>query len=317
MNAGKKIILLHWNGRFGNRMFTYAFLRHYADEFGMPAWLPSGWEGELLFAKSKLPIIDDDTLRLHLNQTHPDFDTLPARLAAIRQYNLEHADDIRFINPDNSADYGNLNCCIDSLCCYHPSIFSRYSRQKMLTDYFCFSDLVKRSDLYKRMEDEQGKFVVAHLRRDDIADPRNNTNRGYSVVSKASYQQAFEQYGYDPATVRWVTDDRSGSWGITAPVLPDNWTYPTGSQYYPQVIFSWLPDFLRMVFAKALFRANSSFSWWAGFFCGGQVYAPRLLARKLFHETQEELLVDFEQGNHPHWICVKGVDGCDDITIPS
>jgi hypothetical protein len=314
-NTDKKIVLLHWNGRFGNRMFTYAFLRQYAEDFNLKIYLPSDWEGTKLLKHQPHEIIADDELRLYLNQTDKAFDNLDARLGAIAQFNKKNNDNIQYMNPDVEQDYGKINVCIDSLCCYSPHIFKQYSRKKMVEDYFAFSDEITQSDLYKRLEDNQGKYVVAHLRRDDVSDANNKTNRGYSVISKESYLKAFKKYGYDPKDVVWVTDDKTGKWGVNSTAIQGGWSYPTGSECKPEIFFNWFPDFLKLKFAKAIFRANSSFSWWAAFLSNAEVYAPRLHKRVLFHETNQELAVEFEKGNHPHWICVQGKDNCDDIII--
>jgi len=90
----KKIILLHWNGRFGNRMFTYAFLRHYAEEFNLSLWLPSFWEGDILFQNKPHRVIDNDELRLYLNQTIKELDNIDARMDAVYNYNKRSGDEI-------------------------------------------------------------------------------------------------------------------------------------------------------------------------------------------------------------------------------
>lgn len=311
----RKIVLLHWNGRFGNRMFTYAFLRHYAEAFNLDIRLPSHWEGSTLFGRDSYTIIDDDELRLYLNQTIPDLDNLDARLEAVKNFNRKTGDNITYMNPDVPDEYGNINVCIDSLCCYHSFIFTKYSREKMVNEYFKFTDEVIHSDLYKRMEDRQGTYVAAHLRRDDISNPQNFTNRGYSVISKDAYYKAFSKFGYDGKKIEWVTDDATGTWGVGFPRYQDIWQYPEGSRVVKDIFFAWLPDFLKLKFAKTIFRANSSFSWWAAFLSNAEVYSPRLIKRELFHETGKEIDVEFEKGNSPHWMCVKGVDQCDDIVI--
>jgi hypothetical protein len=310
-----KILLLHWNGRFGNRMFTHAFLRHYAEEFKLSVWLPSKWEGDILFGNKSHQIIPDDELRLYLNQTIKELDNIDARMNAIYNYNNRTGDKVVYLNPDYPDEYGKINVCIDSLCCYHPSIFTRYSREKMLNDYFPFSEEVRNSDLFKRMEDRQGTYHIAHLRRDDIANVKNTTNLGYSVISRESYEKAFRKYGYDPKTIEWVTDDKTGISGISSLKVHEYWSYPEGSHREKDIFFSWFPDFLKLMFAKTIFRANSSFSWWAAFLSNADVYSPRLHTRLLFYQTGKELDVEFEAGNHPHWMCVKGVDPCDDIVI--
>ena len=59
-----KIVMVHWNGRFGNRVFSYMFGKSYADKHNLDFYLPSEWEGTKLFVDSGVKIISDDTLRL-------------------------------------------------------------------------------------------------------------------------------------------------------------------------------------------------------------------------------------------------------------
>ena len=310
-----KIILLHWNGRFGNRMFTYVFLKHYAEKFNLDIWVPSKWEGDYLFDHPGHQIIPDAELRLYLNQTMPELDNLDARMNAIYRYNQRTGDNVIYMNPDEPGDYGKVNVCIDSLCSYHSSIFTRYSRDKILNEYCRFSPALKASPLFRKMEAQKGSYIIAHLRRDDIANAQNVSNQGYSLISLNSYEKAFEKYGYQFADVNWVTDDRTGQWGVQSVRYEDYWSYPEGSMYYDDVVFSWFEDFLKLMFARVIFRANSSFSWWAAFLSSAIVYAPRLDKRILFHESLTETDFDFEEGNHPHWLCITGRDQCDDIHI--
>ena len=51
--------------------------------------------------------------------------------------------------------------------------------------------------------------------------------------------------------------------GITR---PGGWSYPEGSEFLgDDIIFDWLHDFLKLYFARTIFRGNSSFSWWAAY----------------------------------------------------
>jgi len=192
-----------------------------------------------------------------------------------------------------------------------------------------FNDEIKSLDIYKRLEDQQGTYDIAHLRRDDISDVNYASNGGYSVISKDAYMKAFEKYDYDPDSIVWTTDDWSGKWGVGNPSQytkeveqRGGWNYPVGSDIInKEIIFEWLPDFLRLYFARSIFRANSSFSFWAATLAKGRetppnIFAPRLDKRILYakKETYEqETEFEFEKGNHPHWLCITGQDSCDDI----
>lgn len=311
-----KIMMVHWNGRFGNRFFSYMFGRSYADKFNLDFYLPSEWEGTHLFRDTGYKIIEDDDLRLKVNQTDRVFDNLAYRKKAIDEYNAKTNSDLKYFSPDNLNDYGKTNVFFDSLCVHSSHIFESYDKSKILK-WFEFSDQVKNLDVYKRLEDKQGTYDIAHLRRDDISNARYNAQnqQAYSVVSKNSYLTAFKKFGFDEKNMEWTTDDWTGKWGVGKPTIRGGWQYPAGSKVIPEVIFDWLPDFLRLYFARNIFRGNSSFSWVAGFLSPtAQVYSPILHTRKIFRSEQDETEFEFVKGNHPHWLNLKGF-GCDEINI--
>ncbi len=317
--AVPKIMMINWIGRFGNRMFSYAFGRQYATKFGHEFLIPSEWEGSVLFKESGSKIIEDDELRRRLNQSIKAFDNFTERSAAVTQYCERTGYNLQYFNPELPGDYGKSNVYFESLCVYAPHIFENYSRDEIL-GWFEWSDEVKSLDLYKRLEDRQGTYDIAHLRREDISSPAINAVRpqAYSVVSKASYLKAFAKYGFSPDHIEWATDDRTGKW------LPGNndqkpagWTYPIGSHRVPGIIFEWLPDFLRLYFARTVFRSNSSFSWWAS--ClnpRGIIYSPVLKERRLYLKEDDEIECEFVEGNHPHWVMLESSE-CPEIRIPS
>jgi hypothetical protein len=88
-------------------------------------------------------------------------------------------------------------------------------------------------------------------------------------------------------------------------------------------MFDWFEDFLRLYFARTIFRANSSFSWWASFLSGqrdqpAKIFAPRLDKKILYaaKETyKQEGSFEFEEGNNPHWLCTTKENRCNDILI--
>jgi hypothetical protein len=113
--------------------------------------------------------------------------------------------------------------------------------------------------------------IVAHVRRGDYRD------LGYPLVSASSYLKAAERFGLDSYAVRVITEERP----LTHPDF-------TGD-------LSFLPDFYRLLKAKVLFRANSSFSWWAGTLSEAQVYAPVIDGKPGGVESD----CDFVAGNWP------------------
>ena len=75
-----------------------------------------------------------------------------------------------------------------------------------------------------------------------------------------------------------------------------------------------MPDFLRLYFARTIFRANSSFSW-VGMFLSptAEVYSPVLRTRKIYKGEKDEVEYEFVKGNHPHWFNYKG--SCSEIVF--
>ena len=299
------VVLLHWHGRFGNRMHEYAYGLTYARLHGCRLWLPSQWEGTRLFAQQPHVELPPGRLRATLNRSRDQFDHPERRIAALRAV-VPEAVHLRPENPRANYARHDATVFFDDTCAYHPSIFAAQSRAH-LRSVFAFSDAVRRLDLYKRLEDRQGTYDIAHLRRDDISNPRYNQThvQAYSVISKRSYEAAFANFGFDPAAIEWVSDDYSGRWHADRVRKPrGRWRYPSGSEVLPDVIFDWLEDFLRLYFARTIFRANSSFSWWAAFLApSARVFSPVVDKRHIYGvDGLEEIDVEFVEGNHPHWM---------------
>ena len=180
-------------------------------------------------------------------------------------------------------------------------------RREYLLNVFQFSDEVKSTEAYKFWSARQGTYNIAHLRRDDIASPEYNKNnpQGYSVISVNSYKKAFAKFGIDEKEIMWISDDTTGNWFTPVRPMPNfGWTYPVGSNYLKYFVFDWLEDFLKLYFAKTIFRANSSFSWWAAFLSPtAKVYSPVLDKQLIYgRDALEEIDVEFIEGNHPHWM---------------
>jgi hypothetical protein len=305
------ILLAHWNGRFGNRLHQYAYGAEYAKRYGIDFILPADWEGTVLFKNQKHKVLEDDELRLYINQTHADMDTLSFRAESVSKFNSRTGSKFEYVNPDdpNQNWAGNKSVYMDSVCAYHPSIFEPMDAKWQVEEVFEFSDEVKNSDVYKRAEDRQGTYDIAHLRRDDVANAEYNKSgnhpMGYSVLSRESYIKAFVNFGYDPDSIEWTSDDFSKKWHTDRQDTPrGGWNYPTGAAIIQDVFFDWFPDFLRLYFARTIFRANSSFSWWASFLAPeAKVYSPKLHKHIIYgRDAVEEVDVEFVEGNHPHWM---------------
>lgn len=300
------ILLAHWNGRFGNRMHQYAYGVTYSKLNNVPFYLPSDWEGTYLFKTQHHTIIENDEVRLNINQTHPDLCNINFKTQSIQK----SYPDAKRIHPEmNDQNYLNHSVPVffDSVCAYSSTVFDPMSKNHLL-NVFELSDKVKETDAYKYWSDRQGTYDIAHLRRDDISNASYNLSnpQGYSVVSKESYLKAFEQFGFNPDEVEWTSDDYTGKWHSNRKQSPHfGWVYPMGSIYRSPEVFDWLEDFLRLYFARTIFRANSSFSWWASFLSPtAKIYSPVLDKQIIYGRDNEgvEIDVEFIEGNHPHWM---------------
>jgi hypothetical protein len=298
------LLQLVWFGRFGNRMYQYAYGATYARLTGFEFWLPSDWEGTRLFRHQNHPVVENDEIRLALTQPDEGAASNQQRMQAVQKYYPDAELIDAELVPDPFMKPGHPLCHANG-CAYNRAIFPGMSRTH-LKSVFEFSDEVTRLEGYKRYFDIQGLYDVAHLRRDDVSNAEyNQTNiQGYSVISKESYLRAFRQFGYPEESIQWVSDDYTGKWHVGRKMrYRGGWEYPTGSEYLPRIMFDWLDDFLKLYFARTIFRANSSFSWWAATLSPtAKVFSPVLDKRHIYGvDGMEEITVDFVEGNHPHW----------------
>jgi hypothetical protein len=296
---------LQWGGRFGNRLFQYAYGATYARLTGLEFWLPSIWEGTKLFSKQPHQVVENDDLRIALRDPGGGRYAIQKKFRAVQQYypdaEMINADSV----PDPYSPRGHPTCHANG-CLFNPAIFARLSKSHLRS--LCeFSDEVKRLECYRRYSDMRGLYDVAHLRRDDVSNPEFNRThfQGYSVISRESYLRAFRKFGYSEESMLWVSDDYTREWHLDRKVRQRaGWEYPTGAEYVPGIVFDWLNDFLKLYFARAIFRANSSFSWWAAALSPtARVFSPVLHKHYIYGlDGTEEVDVDFVEGNHPHWM---------------
>ena len=122
--------------------------------------------------------------------------------------------------------------------------FFRKVKLSELRSYFEFSDAVKDSEVYRELIKHRGTYDIAHFRRTDIS--KKHYVGGHSMVSKKSYHGAFKKFGTNENDVVWVSDEPSVGWNWPGPIPEIN-----------GVKISWLHDFLKLVFARRIFRSNS------------------------------------------------------------
>ena len=270
-----KVVCASWVGRFGNRCHSYLYGKHIEDKFGYKFYVPSEWEGTFLF-KNPAPAVTKEFANLGFIYAGGSIRTsdFNKNKKKIDEYNKQHGDSIEFIDPFVKNTYGKKNTAYIGLVS-DVDWFFRKVRLSELRRYFEFSDEVKNSEVYKELESKKGTYDIAHFRRTDIS--RKNYVGGHSMVSKKSYHDAFDKFEVDGDKVEWVSDERSIGWNWKGEV-PN-----IGGRRIP-----WLPDFLKLIFARKIFRSNSSFSVWAAWLGDAEVYAPWL------HEYSPGKEVDFE-----------------------
>ena len=274
------IYQLHWIGRFGNRIFQYAFVNEWARRNHGHAYIPSHWEGSTLFKPSPYcSIIKDDTLRLAVNQTGK-FDNIDFRKSALGRYNKRTNQNITFKDTRTFKELKQV--AFDDLNCMYIRTLQEKMDPMKVKELFEFSDAVKNTQVYKDIVKEKGKYIVAHLRRGDISRP--HYKGAHSMITKESYHRAFEKFGDKEENIIWLSDDKQERTNMSYMFSKDyysitkghQWKYPRGEkkQSESDILFDFVPELLLLVFAKKIYRSNSSFSWFGAFLSDAVVYSP-------------------------------------------
>jgi hypothetical protein len=108
---------------------------------------------------------------------------------------------------------------------------------------------------------------------------------GFVIVSDQSYFNAAEKFGYDPVDAWWEVD--------THPTLLEEFDGNPSACGLGTTMVS-IPSFYRLMTAPALFRANSTFSFWAATLSNGKVYSPVIKGKPSGEQDCE-----FVEGNWP------------------
>ena len=297
-----KIVLLHWDGRFGNRRFQYAFVCSYAHRFGLTAYFPSEWEGNVIFEPwSQCRVISDDTLRLCIIRPEA---TAAMRADALRRYKEDTGDEVMLINFGDRSVIGRTNIAFQDLDCMYLTHCFKVFNTCLINRLFAFNAEVVRSDMYQFHFSRRYTYDVVHIRCGDIA--QAGYKGAHSSLSMLSYNRCLQQHSLTDLV--WVSDNESirtfNPWHNSS--LGHCWRYLTGEIPCPVVFFDFMPDFLTLVFGRTIVRSNSSFSWWA---CqlsrSSRVFSPVILA-KLPHllNSYYEMDAEFIQGNQPAFMDV-------------
>lgn len=154
-----------------------------------------------------------------------------------------------------------------------------YTR-KQVREWFSF-----KPEVLERLKPirEKPTKILFNLRHDV-----DHLNAKFVVISKESYVDACVNRGYSPIEAEWETD--------TEPTrLPSFGGDPWASGYNTTGVC--VPSFYRLMLAPVLFRANSTFSWWAATLGNGKVYSP--IIRGMEGGVPDQYCPHWVEGNWP------------------
>lgn len=170
--------------------------------------------------------------------------------------------------PQTSCDivpWGTVNIDLLGYFQHHNflDIMSRSWLRKIFKVRDCWMQNFQRPSNY---------YIAAHLRRGDYGGLKNI----FAIINEISYVNACEKFGLDAQRILWITEEN-----------------PTKNDFFDSKQLPFLQDFLTIMNANVILRANSTFSWWAATLGNGQVFSP------IIGDNRGECEVDFVQGNWP------------------
>jgi len=115
-------------------------------------------------------------------------------------------------------------------------------------------------------------YIAAHLRRGDYFKAKDF----FAILSKSCYVKAIKRFGYSTKKVIFTPSDN----------VPNEIELPA------DLLF--LYDFNLLKNADVLFRANSTFSWWAATLGNGKIFSPVVDQKCGWTDD-----IEFTEGNHP------------------
>lgn len=151
-------------------------------------------------------------------------------------------------------------------------------KRSELRNWFNFKDEFKN-----RFPKKRPYYIAAHVRRGDYVTQYASK---YCTITEESYLNACDKFGLDKSQLIWVREDN-----------------PQKDEEMERRGLGFLPDFMTLLNADVILRANSTFSWWAGTLGNGKVYSPLVEARTGTHT------VDFVAENWPRMVDSSNVGG--------
>ncbi len=180
----------------------------------------------------------------------------------------------------------------------HTGHYDGYCQRQEDIDHYSRSDCKRWFKLHPDVEaalqaGPHHEWLVAHRRAGTEAN-RDYTNCGYVVPTRESYiKYANGRKWFDTDKLVWVTEET-----------------PIHNRMFPDYC-AFMPDFYRLMTARLLLRANSTFSWWAATLntvVYAKVFSP-IVTGKLGGQEHD---CEFVQGNHPRFC---DLPGCSDLYL--
>jgi len=161
---------------------------------------------------------------------------------------------------------------------YYQDQASIIYTRKQVREWFTF-----KPEILERLESIPKADVLLNVRQGE-----DYRGAGNVILSRKSYRDACVEFGYDDEMAQWESD-------LEPTRLPD---FPGDiSASGLNVTMAALPSFYRLMTAQVLFRANSTFSWWAATLGHGKVYSP--IIKGLMGGVPDVYCSNFIEGNYP------------------
>ena len=158
-------------------------------------------------------------------------------------------------------------------------IISKLNR-KELKSWFTFKDEWK-----ERFPKKKEFYAACHIRKGDYV---SNFSHIYCNISEKSYENKCSELNINPSDIIYVREDK-----------------PEEYEDINALGLNFLPDFMTLVNADIILRANSSFSWWAATLSNAKIYSPKVDNKVGFND------VSFVEGNWPKMVNHKFISVTD------
>jgi hypothetical protein len=151
---------------------------------------------------------------------------------------------MRYVD-ENDLKFGDIN--IDLIGFFQSSKFFDLLNRNKCKQWFEIQEKWKN-----KFPKNKNYYIACHLRRGDMV------TGPYPTFTEKCYIEACKQFNYDPADIIWVSED-----------------CPQEDKECNDLNIPFLPDYMTLLNADVVFRANSTFSFWGGLLGNSIVYSPK------------------------------------------